>query len=147
VQALLDRTEGGLPTGHANLAAVLDGVAADHTATLANLGRALRVRRDPDVPAELATGSDVALREILVVLVDNAIRHGAGTVSVHARMVATAVAIDVSDEGAGLAEVNGSGIGLRLARDLTKEMGWQLRVTRQAPQPVLTLLCQAGIVS
>ena len=59
-------------------------------------GRSLVVVYE-DPPVALA--SSPAVRQILDVLVDNALLHGAGRVTVTARAAAGAVAIDVADEG------------------------------------------------
>ena len=63
---------------------------------LAAEGRALTVRQDdpPTANARVAT-----VRQVLDVLVDNAYRHGGGTVRVIARDASGALAIDVIDEG------------------------------------------------
>jgi len=63
----------------------------------AALGREIRVD-----PTELAVEADPErLRQALSGLVDNAFRHGAGTVVLSAREVETGVAIHVTDEGRG----------------------------------------------
>jgi signal transduction histidine kinase len=122
---------------------------------LAAQDRALRVAVDPQAPVSLA--STAAVRQVLTVLLDNAATHGSGTVSVAVRNAADALAIDVSDEGAGITApepelftrrsrlANGHGIGLALARSLAEAEGGRLRLTRPAP-PTFTLLvpAQAG---
>lgn len=121
---------------------------------LAAAGRALRVSADPALPGTPASAA--ATRQILDVLLANAVRHGAGTVTVTARDADTAVAVDVADEGAGITipaeevfrrrteRAAGSGIGLALARALAEAEGGRLVVTRSGPGPVVTLLLPAA---
>jgi signal transduction histidine kinase len=110
-------------------------------------GRDLRLELQPGAPQPLASVG--AVRQVLRVLLDNAVLHG--TVTVTARESAYAVAIDVADDGAGvdLSETalftgrrdraNGHGIGLALARRLVEAQGGRLQLNRAAP-PVFTLL-------
>ncbi|MGH3751901.1 MAG: ATP-binding protein [Pseudonocardiaceae bacterium] len=119
---------------------------------LAAQERTLRVAVDPQAPVSLA--STAAVRQVLTVLLDNAATHGSGTVSVAVRNAADALAIDVSDEGAGITApepelftrrsrlADGHGIGLALARSLAEAEGGRLRLTRPAP-PTFTLLVPA----
>jgi signal transduction histidine kinase len=116
-------------------------------------GRALSVRIDGAVP--FAACGVLALRQVLDVLVDNALRHGEGAVVVTVREAGSGVAVDVSDEGAGLgpeperaferrsADARGHGIGLALARSLTEAEGGRLVVTSPGPKPVLSVLLAA----
>ncbi|MBV9728454.1 MAG: HAMP domain-containing histidine kinase [Pseudonocardiales bacterium] len=119
---------------------------------LAAQARTLHVAVDPQAPVSLA--STAAVRQVLTVLLDNAATHGSGTVSVAVRNAADALAIDVSDEGAGITApepelftrrsrlADGHGIGLALARSLAEAEGGRLRLTRPAP-PTFTLLVPA----
>ena len=116
---------------------------------LAAQGRPLRVAVDPQAPP--STASTAAVRQVLTVLLDNATTHGCGAVTVAVRDATHALAIDVSDEGAGLTTpepelftrrsrlANGHGIGLALARSLAEAEGGRLRLTQPAP-PTFTLL-------
>ena len=120
----------------------------------AETGRVLSIRIGNDVP--LAASTPAALRQVLDVLVDNAIRHGAGAITVAVREAGLGVAIDVSDEGEGLGatpehaferrspDARGHGIGLSLARSLTEAEGGRLVVTAPGPKPVLSVLLPAA---
>jgi signal transduction histidine kinase len=117
-------------------------------AELAEDKRPLRVRAPADLP--VAAASNAAIRQVLSVLLDNAARHGAGTVTVTGRDAGEALAIDVTDEGSGIADTTtlfrrrsrepaGHGIGLALARSLVEAEGGRLVLTRPAP-PTFTIL-------
>jgi signal transduction histidine kinase len=109
--------------------------------------RELRIVTD-DAPPPRA--SEAAIRQILAVLLDNAVTHGQGTVTVTARDAGDALAIDVADEGPGIdlqVEVfarrrtngTGRGIGLALARSLAEAENGRLWLSKPAP-PTFTLL-------
>jgi len=99
-----------------------------------------------------ATGSAAAVRQILDVLLDNALQHGAGTVTLTTADLGDAVAVEVSDEGDGLrgdpegafarrsVSAGGHGIGLALARSLAEAEGGRLVVRRPGRAPVFALL-------
>ena len=132
-----------------DLLGLLDEVQRGWYDRLAAVNRLLRVRVEPGVPQSCA--STAAVRQVLTVLLDNATTHGSGTVTVAVRDAATALAIDVSDEGPGITIpeselftrrshlANGHGIGLALARSLAEAEGGRLRLTHPAP-PTFTLL-------
>jgi Histidine kinase-, DNA gyrase B-, and HSP90-like ATPase len=99
-----------------------------------------------------ASPTKIPTDPILDVLLDNALRHGAGQVRITARSVGSATAIDIADEGAGIppgsADVfrrghgSGHGIGLGLAREFATSMGGRLILSTRTP-PVFTLLLPA----
>lgn len=103
------------------------------TGPLALNDRPLRVRTDdaPESPADTA-----AVRQVLMVLLDNARRHGRGAVLVTFRDTGAALGIDVADEGDSrelAAAQDDSGIGLGLARDLAGSQGGRLVHTGRSP--------------
>lgn len=116
---------------------------------LAAAGRPLRLNRTTD--ATLATCSRPGLAQVLDVLIDNALRHGHGAVTLDLRTVSRAVAIDVADEGHGIdpefdifgrgvSRNGGTGIGLALARDIAEDNGGRLRLSQREPTTCFTLL-------
>lgn len=121
----------------------LDAVLTELRATIWADGRTLRIE-DLDPPP--ARASAAAVRQVLAVLLDNAVAHGRGTVTVTARDAGGALAIDVADEGPDLGDIDpftktatNHGIGLRLARSLAEAEGGRLRLSRPDP-PTFTLL-------
>ena len=101
---------------------------------------ALRVRAS-------ATG----LSHVLDVLVDNALQHGAGVVTVALVEGIGHVEISVQDEGPGVVSddadvferrqdsARGHGIGLALARSLVEADGGRLELTDPGPRPMFTI--------
>ncbi|MDT7619959.1 MAG: hypothetical protein QOF99_860 [Pseudonocardiales bacterium] len=123
-------------------------------ARLAANGRALHITAPADPPT--ARASTAAVRQVLTVLLDNAVGHGGGGVTVAIRDAGQALAIDVSDQGAGVtiptdqlftrraAGAAGHGIGLALARSLAEAEGGRLRLTTPSPPTFTLLLPTAG---
>lgn len=118
---------------------LLDGQRESWTGAFARHDRPLRLRlHDPP-----ESGADeAAVRQVLNVLLDNALRHGRGAVTVVARDAGNALAIDVTDEGStphlvdtasapsaerlSSGQGRGTHIGLRLADDLALSQGGRL---------------------
>jgi signal transduction histidine kinase len=130
-----------------DLGTELLGIADEWRAPLRAEGRSLKLRVQDGL---LAKVSPARLREVIGVLLDNALRHGAGTVTLAARDgISTSgetVVIEVSDTGAGvpdeLAEhifergVSGggsTGLGLALARALIDSDGGRLELSTKRP--------------
>jgi signal transduction histidine kinase len=135
------------PRAELDLDALLHEVRQAGEALLGPQGRRLRILREDPPPASVAAA---AVRQVLGVLLDNAVTHGRGTVTVLARDAGDALAIDVADEGPDLGETDpfattptGHGIGLRLARGLAEAEGGRLRLSRPDP-PTFTLLLPAA---
>lgn len=136
------------PHGGVAVGTLLADVETDWHGLLAEQGRVLRIDVEPDVADRLVSAP--VLRQIMTVLLDNALRHGRGAVHVTARDVANAVAVDVTDEGPGITSdldpfrprttrTTGHGIGLALARRLAEGEGGRLRLAWPTP-PTFTLL-------
>ena len=92
--------EGGLAldVGRHDVRAMLDAVAARNDTRAVMTARALAVA----APADLAVlGDRRRLEQALGILVDNAFRHGEGTVRLEGSLVDSHVALAVSDEGTG----------------------------------------------
>jgi signal transduction histidine kinase len=125
---------------------LLTGLRERWHAALAAQGRRLTLSSSADLPKAVARAA--AARQILDVLVDNALVHGAGTVSVTVVDTGTALAIEVGDEGPELAidpfaadaHGGGHGIGLTLARSLAHAENSRLVLRRPGPHPVFSLL-------
>lgn len=122
-------------------------------APLAAATRPLRVVLDPGVPSDIALSTPAAT-QILDVLIDNALQHGRGAVTVRARELGGLAAVDVSDEGPTLAQEahelfrvrDGSldgGIGLPFARKLAEAENARVALTQHDP-PTFTLLAGAA---
>ncbi|MET7683616.1 HAMP domain-containing sensor histidine kinase [Streptomyces sp. NPDC005423] len=116
---------------------------------LAQDGRRLHVALDPAATALPVPGRTT--EQILDILLDNARRHGRGTVTVTLRDMGAALALDIADEGAltldaktlferGTTTGPGKGIGLALAKDLADAAGARLRLTQPAPTTFTLLL-------
>ncbi|MCW2544892.1 MAG: histidine kinase [Frankiales bacterium] len=149
ISALLARARGdaAAPT-RLDLAVVLGHEAKGWSRTLAEHGRSLQV--------QVGAGSVVQARReyvagIISCLLDNALRHGAGRVSLSCEGDGAAVRVSISDEGPGVprelaAQVferrvsggDGTGIGLALARSLAAAEGGELVLADRA-RFVLTL--------
>lgn len=127
-----------------DVAAVVRAHVGEWQATYRGAGRALEVGGDDAVPARVDPS---AVRHILDVLLDNALRHGRGRVAVRTRGNESQVEIDVADEGTPGGQRDpfserqsaaSHGIGLRLARTLAESQGGRLQLL-EAPTTVYRL--------
>ncbi len=137
------------PAAVLDLAALLREVVARWDARVRRAGRALELTVDDDLPPVRA--SRTGLSHVLDVLIENALDHGAGTVTLAGRAIGPGVAVAVRDEGAGIVApaeqvfrrrsgvARGHGIGLALARSLVEADGGRLELTRPGPRPTFTV--------
>lgn len=135
------------------LADELEEVRAEWEPAYAAAGRVLQIRC-PRRTTVHATG--VRLREAIGVLMDNALRHGSGTVRVGVRPGPSMVVVEVADDGPGVADAlvghifdrgvstaDSTGIGLGLARAFIEADGGRLELRRARP-PIFGVFLVAG---
>lgn len=127
---------------------LLTDLVARWQGTFASADRPVRLHLDSP-PATAA--SEMAVRQVVHVLLDNAWRHGAGKVTVTARGSAGVLAIDVTDTGrSDVTWPTGQGtqsqMGLALARSLAEAQGGRLILASDEQSTRFTLLVpgQAG---
>jgi signal transduction histidine kinase len=143
------------------VAVALKAVAREHAAAWAALygraGRRLSVTGDGDGDDIRGLASQGTVGQVLDVLLDNALRHGSGPVTVHVAHDARFAIVTVQDTGAGIAgdaterifergasRTGSTGIGLPLARALARADGGSLRLTQAAPPSFELRLPRAG---
>ncbi|MBA3744850.1 ATP-binding protein [Sporichthya sp.] len=98
------------------------------------------------VPNLTARANPASVSQILATLVENALAHGGGTVTIRTRTVGGSVVLEVTDEGGGVNDALGhrifeagvsggesTGRGLALARDLARADGARLELVQQRP--------------
>ena len=149
IDDLLLLARGTAERGAADLQAVVRDASDRWHGRYVAVGRELEVRAVSDAHLE-AHASTAALGQILDVLLDNALRHGRGTVQLSLRPgVGGGAVISVTDHGPGVAgnaasvfSTNGRGghgLGLPLAAALADAEGARLRLAHQGPGPVFEL--------
>jgi len=122
---------------------VAEHVAAEWAPRFAAAGRTLRVSAGPGAPARLTPES---VRQVVDVLLDNALRHGAGATSVAVVADGAGARLRVRDDGPGVpadraerlfergwSSRDGSGVGLAVARELVRREGGDLILARARP--------------
>ncbi|RZT88216.1 signal transduction histidine kinase [Pseudonocardia sediminis] len=131
----------------------LDAVADEWRGALTAAGRSLRVRAPEGM---LARVTAARVREAVGALVDNAIQHGEGPVTISARAGENALLIEVSDTGPGVPQdlvphvfdrgvsaQSSTGLGLALARALVEADGGRLELSRARP-PIFRIYLPAA---
>ncbi|MBU2667972.1 HAMP domain-containing histidine kinase [Actinoplanes bogorensis] len=103
--------------------------------------RPIELRRDDTGDVAIA---EPALRQSLDVLLDNAVRHGAGAVTVTVEPYGETVLIEVADRGAGFTASATPGTGLRLAEGIVERAGGSIVIRQRAPYPRVALLVPAA---
>jgi signal transduction histidine kinase len=136
-----------------DLREMLGAVAEEWRSALKAKGRSIKVRV-PD--GLLARVTPARIREAVGALLDNAIQHGSGTVTLSARTAENSLLVEVTDAGAGVPEElvphvfdrgvsvgSSTGIGLALARALVEADGGRLELSRPRP-PIFTIFLPAA---
>src|SRR5262249_40054878 len=126
-----------------SIEALLEDIKRRWSPLLEARGRQLRVEvQDPPQ----TTTPVAAIRQGLDVLLDNAYRHGKGTVTVRAREASDALAVDVIDEGVAgpLLPPKGEGMGLSLAQSTATGQNGRLIQAVDKAQTRITLLVPGG---
>lgn len=122
---------------------LLNEVADEWREPLRAQGRTLRLKVADEL---LARATPARLREAIGVLLDNALRHGEGSVTLTARHGGGTVLIEVSDAGSGVPDElvphvfergfsghGSTGVGLALARALVEADGGRLELSQARP--------------
>ncbi|GGT16308.1 ATP-binding protein [Nonomuraea spiralis] len=134
------------PAERLDVDALMEEIRQEWHGPLAQAGRRLTITVEPALPP--VTAQPAAVRQILRVLLDNALRHGQGEVAVTVSDVGPGMAVEVSDHGPGVApdsdpfvrsSGHSHGIGLALARSLAEAEGGRLVLSRAKP-PLFSLL-------
>ncbi|GAA0526658.1 two-component sensor histidine kinase [Saccharopolyspora subtropica] len=126
-----------------DVSSLLSDVAAEWRDPLKAEGRTLRLKVSDGL---LARATPTRLRETIGVLLDNALRHGEGTVTLAARQGSGTVVVEVSDSGSGVPDAlvpyvfergfsghGSTGVGLALARALVEADGGRLELSQARP--------------
>jgi signal transduction histidine kinase len=136
-----------------DVAALADQLESEWRPRLAQEGRPLRLELEPG-PLRAVAHREV-VHEILDVLLDNALRHGTGAVSLGVRHREAWLSVEVRDEGPGFgadpehafergSTRGGHGIGLSLARSLAQAESGDLVVSAAGPEPVVSLVLRSA---
>ncbi|MBE9376385.1 sensor histidine kinase [Saccharopolyspora sp. HNM0983] len=126
-----------------DVSGLLTDVAAEWRDPMRAAGRTLRTRIADEL---LARATPARLREAIGVLLDNALRHGQGTVTLVGKQSAGTVVVEVSDAGPGVPDQlipyvfergfsghGSTGVGLALARALIEADGGRLELGKARP--------------
>ena len=125
----------------------LGDVAADAASSLARAAEARGVHVLVDPEPAMVNGDPARLRQLVMILVDNAVRHSPreGTVTVSVRSTGSVAAVEVADQGPGLrpedmphvfdrfwrapgAPSGGTGLGLAIAKWIVDQHGGRIGV-------------------
>jgi signal transduction histidine kinase len=137
---------------HVSLDSVLAALQREWQPAFASARRSVRVHGERGLYVQ-ATRS--AVSQIISTLLENSLRHGRGTVDVHARRSGPSVVLEMSDQGVGVpldiaahifersVSSGGTGLGLTLARDLAAANGGRLELVSAQPAVFALFLSEA----
>lgn len=158
LETMIDELLALARTGRAGIVTTFDlaELARQHTADIRPVLERNGRRVVVDAPGEVAVIAAVgAIGQIFDILFSNALRHGAGTVTVRVHKSDSRAWFDVEDEGRGVPTTDldelsheqtvaeGHGIGLTLARTLAAAEGGKLTIVRAQP-PVFRVELPVG---
>jgi len=138
------RTASGADTELVELEDIFEQQRVEWTPTFESAGRRLTI----EPTQALVFASPGGLAQVIATLVENSLRHGAGTTSVSARESngSQAIVVEVRDTGKGVPDDiaahiferevtggRGTGLGLALARDLVTADGGRLELAQRVP--------------
>jgi signal transduction histidine kinase len=129
----------------------LSDVAVDGASTMSKLATDRGVRVEVDPQPAVVVGDPARLRQLVVILVDNAVRHSppGGRVGVAVRIEEGGASISVEDDGRGIRPEDlphvferfyrapgspggGTGLGLAIAKWIVDRQGGRIEVTNRA---------------
>lgn len=153
VDTLRSRTSKGSEVPEISLDSVLASLQREYQPAFTAAHRSMRVDGPPGLSVRCAP---VDLVQILQVLVENSLAHGAGRVTIAMRGSSGSVVIEVQDEGEGIPSAiaphvfersvtsSGSGLGLGLARQLAERNGGRLELVQARPATFSIFLSGPG---
>jgi signal transduction histidine kinase len=145
VDDLLHRTRAGHADGgrSVSLDTVLSQLQREWEPTFAQEGRTITVSLERGM---IVRSSASAISQILDTLVENSLKHGAGTVRVNAWRSGPSAVLEVRDEGPGIDDElarrvfdravtggSGTGLGLAVARETAESFGGRLELAQARP--------------
>ena len=139
--------------GAVSVDSVLAALQREWQPAFAAARRSMRIHGERDLEVFIVRS---ALSQIVSTLIENALAHGRGTVSVLVRHSGPTVVLEVSDDGDGVppglarhifersVSSTGSGLGLALARDLAEKNFGRLELLRAQPAVFALFLSDAS---
>jgi signal transduction histidine kinase len=138
------RRVGAVSVGRGGVDKVVSQQMTEWEPAFRRAGRKMVLTGDPGLQAYFTPGG---LAQVIATLLDNALMHGAGTVTIRRSQSARSVVIEVEDEGGGVpAELvsrifersvsgrpEGTGLGLSLARTMAAADGGRIVLARRKP--------------
>jgi signal transduction histidine kinase len=138
------RRVGAVSVGRGGIDKVVSQQVTEWEPAFRRAGRKMVLTGDPGLQAYFTPGG---LAQVIATLLDNALMHGAGTVTIRRSQSTRSVVIEVEDEGSGVpAELvsrifersvsgrpEGTGLGLSLARTMAAADGGRIVLARRKP--------------